>query len=116
MAASGNGSSIFSKVRGYTFFIKKLNFIHQGFLPQFKTSFVPEIPFVEHILLENVCQWSNIENLKTTFHFLKENKKRKSVIRTFRVCYFRQHVFPLRSIEALNWSNADVSKKQKTFR
>ena len=82
-----------------TFFIKKLNFIHQGFLPQFKKYFVPEMPFVEHILLENVCQWLHFENLETTFHYLKK-KKRKSVIKTFRICYFRQHVFPLRSIDA----------------
>ena len=76
-----------------TFFIKKLNFIHQGILLQFKKCSVPEMPFVEHILLENVCQWPNTEKFKTTFHILKENKKRKSVIKTFRVCYFGQHVF-----------------------
>ena len=45
------------------------------------------MPFAEHILLENVCQWLHIEKLKTTFHFLKKKKKRKSVIKTFRVCY-----------------------------
>ena len=59
-----------------TFFIKKLNFIHQGFLPQFKISFTPEMPFAEHILLENVCQWLHIEKLKTTFHFLKKKEKK----------------------------------------
>ena len=31
-----------------TFYVKKLNFIHQGFLPQFKKSFIPEKPFVKH--------------------------------------------------------------------
>ena len=60
-----------------TFFIKKLNFIHQRFLSQFK-----------------------------------KRRKKKSVIKTFRVCYFGQHIFPLISIEAWNWNNADVSEKQ----
>ena len=33
--------------------------------------------FVEHIFLENVCQWLHIEKLKTTFHFLKEKQENK---------------------------------------
>ena len=67
-----------------TIFIKKLNFIHQGFLPQFKKSFIPENFFS---------------------FFLKEKKKRKPFASG-------QDVFPLKSIEAWNWSNADVSEKQ----
>ena len=50
-----------------TFFIKKLNFIHQWFLPQFKKSFISEKPFAEHGL--------RIEILKITFHLLKEKKR-----------------------------------------
>ena len=33
-----------------------------------------------------------MEKLKTTFLFLKGKKKRKWLIKTFRVCYFGQHV------------------------
>ena len=57
-----------------TFLFKKLNFIHQVFLPQLKKSFIPEKPFAGFILFQNVFQWLRIEKLKTTFHFLKEKK------------------------------------------
>ena len=47
------------------------------------------MPLAEHILLENVFQWLRIKKLKTTFHFLKEKKKRKSMIKTFYSLLFR---------------------------
>ena len=50
MAAPGDGSSILSKSE-VTFFNKNVNFVHQGFLPQFKKNFIIETPFAEHILL-----------------------------------------------------------------
>ena len=56
------------------FFITKLNFTHQEFLPRFLKSFISEMPFTEHILLENVSSL-HTEKLKTTFHFLKENQR-----------------------------------------
>ena len=105
VTASGDGSSIFSKARGYVF-IKKLNFIHQGFLLQFKKSFIPET------LSRSTCFWRMfvngyiLKNWKLCLTSWKKKKKRKSVIKTFRLCYFGQHVFPLRSIEAWNWSIA----------
>ena len=46
---------------------KKLTFIYQEFLAQFKKSFIPEKPSVERILLQNVFQWLRIEKLKVTF-------------------------------------------------
>ena len=48
-----------------TFFIKKLNFIHPWFLPQFKKSFISEKPFAEHIFLQ-AAYW-NIENRVSPF-------------------------------------------------
>ena len=41
------------------------------------------MPFAEHILLENVCQWLHIEKLKTTFHFLKKKRKENQWLRPF---------------------------------
>ena len=35
-------------------------------------------PFSEHILSQNVFQWLRIEKLKTTFHFLKEKKRKEN--------------------------------------
>ena len=97
------------------FFIKKLNFIRQWFLPQFQKMFYPRNAFRGKHTFEEYLSTATYWKIENHVSLFERKEKRKSVIKTFCVCYFGQHVFPLRSIEAWNWSNADVSKKQTDY-
>ena len=55
--------------------------IHQGFLPEFKKSFIPEKPFAEHICLQNIFRYFSIAaNWKFENHVSLFNRKKASAI------------------------------------
>ena len=70
-----------------TFFEKKKK-IGQKILTKIELH-SPEIAFRGTLLSQNIFRWLRIEKFKTRFTFLKKKS----------VCYFGQHVFPLRSTE-----------------
>ena len=97
------------------FFIKKLNFIRQWFFVAILKNVLPQKCLSRKTYFWRIFVNGNIlKNWKPRFTFWKKREKKISD-KTFCVCYFGQHVFPLRSIEAWNWSNADVSKKQTDY-
>ena len=59
-----------------TFSIKNIELHSPGIWPQFKTDLFQNSLSRDIYYLHNVFQWLCIEKLKTTFHFLKEKKRK----------------------------------------